>query len=152
MFVNQLSIFLQNRPGHLANITKILKDGEINIRAINVTEGNDFGILRLIVDDTYKAQFLLQEDGYLCKVAEVLAIEPEDKIGIMNEIFEALAKADINVNYIYSIIRSIHGQLPIIIIKTSDQDKALKVLSDLNISFVNNEEIIIETEEIVLED
>lgn len=142
MIVKQLSIFLQNQPGHLADITKILKDGEIDIKAINVTEGNDFGILRLIVNDTYKAQFLLQEEGYLCKIADVLAIEPEDKLGILNKIFTALAAEDININYIYSIIRSIHGQLPIIILKTSDQQKARRIIEDLGISLVSNREIV----------
>lgn len=141
MYVKQLSVFIQNKPGHLARITEILKDEKIDIRAINVSEGNDFGILRLLVDDTYKAQYALTENNYLCRIAEVLAIEPEDRIGIMNEIFEALSQNDINLNYIYSTIRPYRDKQPIIVLKTSDQEKARQVIDDLGINFITNQEI-----------
>lgn len=141
MFVKQLSIFLQNKPGHLANITELLKQEKIDIRAINVSEGNEFGILRLLVDDTYKAQYILSENNYLCRIADVLAIEPEDRVGIMAEIFRALSDNEIDLNYIYSTIRPYHDKQPIIILKTSDQEKARKVIEDLGIGFITTKEI-----------
>lgn len=141
MFVKQLSVFLQNKPGHLSEITKILADADIDIRAINVSEGNEFGILRLLVDDIYKAQYLLSEQDYLCKLSDVLAIEPEDRVGAMSEIFKALADNEINVNYIYSNIKPCHEELPVIVFSTSDQKKAIDVIQDLGISLVKNNEI-----------
>lgn len=141
MYVKQLSIFLQNKPGHLAEITQLLKDENIDIRAINVSEGNDFGILRLLVDDTYKAQYVVSSHNYLCQIQDVLAIEPEDRVGIMSEIFKALSDNKINLTYIYSTIRPYHDKQPIIILKTSDQEKAREVIDDLGIGFITGKEI-----------
>ena len=141
MFVKQLSVFLQNKPGHLKDITEIIKDAGIDIRGINVSEGNDFGILRLLVDDPYKAQYLVDEQDYLCRISDILAIELEDRIGMMSEIFKALADNDININYIYSTIRPLHGEKPIIVLSTSNQEKAIDVLGDIGINFVRNKEI-----------
>lgn len=141
MYIKQLSVFLQNKLGHLAEITEILRDAGIDIRGINISEGHEFGILRLLVDDTDKAEALLSQNDYLCKISDVLAIEPEDRIGIMSEIFKALADNGINVNYIYSNIKPCHQELPIIILSTSDQQKAIDVISDLGINFVRSTEI-----------
>ncbi len=140
MFIKQLSVFLQNEPGRLQNVTEILKDGGIDIRALNVSEGKEFGILRCLLDDTYKAKFLLEENGYLCKLSDVLAIEPEDKIGSVNEVLKALSDGGINLNYIYSTIRPLHEEKPLLVISTSDQDKALEVLQNLEIPLVSSKE------------
>ncbi len=139
--VNQLSIFIQNRLGHLAEITEVLKSGDIDIRAITVTEGHEFGILRIVANDTYKAQHLLEDEGYLCNVSKVLAIEPEDRTGIMAEIFRALAEAGVSIEYIYSIIRPKHGSLPAVILKTDDQQKAAAVIRELGIAFISEDEL-----------
>lgn len=141
MYVKQLSVFLQNKPGHLAQITEILKDGGVSIRAINVSEGNEFGILRVIVDDAYKSAYLLKDQGYLCRLSDVLAVEPEDRVGAMAEIFAVLGAADISINYIYSIIRPLHDQMPVIILSTSDQARAAQVIQDLGVSFITNREM-----------
>ena len=141
MIVKQLSVFLQNKPGHLIKITKILKNNNLDIRAINVSEGNDFGILRLIVDDIYKAQYLLKEEGYLCRLDDVLAVELEDKVGILFEVFDALGNNGINLNYIYSIIRPVHGELPSIIIKTTDLEKSQKILENIGVNLISHQEV-----------
>ncbi len=141
MLVKQLSVFLQNKPGHLIKMTDILRQNGLDIRAINVSEGNDFGILRLIIDDVYKAQYLLKENGYLCRLDDVLAIELEDKIGILYEILDALGNSGINLNYIYSIIRPVHGELPTIILKTTDLEKSQKVLEEIGVSIISNQEV-----------
>ena len=132
MLVKQLSVFLQNKPGHLIKMTDILRQNGLDIRAINVSEGNDFGILRLIIDDVYKAQ---------CRLDDVLAIELEDKIGILYEILDALGNSGINLNYIYSIIRPVHGELPTIILKTTDLEKSQKVLEEIGVSIISNQEV-----------
>lgn len=145
MTIKQLSVFLQNRPGHLAEITDIIRNNNINIKGINVSEGNEFGIVRLIIDDIHKTKELLEEQGYLCRIQNVLAIEPEDRIGLMADIFNALAEEKINVNYIYSIIKPLHNELPIIIMSTSNQDRTKEILKELEIPLVISEELIEET-------
>ncbi|MGI6110415.1 MAG: ACT domain-containing protein [Eubacteriaceae bacterium] len=141
MLTKQLSIFIQNQPGHLAEITEVLARNGIDIRAINVTEGHDFGILRIIPDDPYKAEHILEEEGYLVKMASVLAIEPDDRPGIMSEIFRALADAELDIKYIYSIIRPVHGKMPTIVLKTSDSAKAESVIRGLGIPVVSEDDI-----------
>lgn len=140
MLIKQLSVFLQNKPGHLAKITQLLKDYDISIKGINVSEGNEFGILRLIVDDIYKAEHVLRHNDFLCKITNVLALEPEDRVGSFNEIFSALSIKGINISYIYSVIRPVNGD-PVIIIKTSKQDEALKIIQSLGVKTLTEKEL-----------
>ena len=141
MLIKQLSVFIQNQRGHLADVTEVLAGNGINIRSITVTEGHEFGILRIITDDPYRAAHLLEEEGYLVKISNVLAIEPADKPGTMAGIFRALSEAGIDVRYIYSIIRPTHGKVPTIILKTSDHEKAAQVMKEIGVPVVEEEEI-----------
>ncbi len=139
--IKQLSIFIQNKPGHLAEITELLAENDIDIRAIDVTEGNEFGILRLVTDHPYRAEHVLRDSDYLVNLSDVLAIEPEDKPGSLAGIFRRLKQENIDIRYIYSIIRPIHGQNPTVIIKTSDNEKAKKALSEIGVTVVPSKDV-----------
>ena len=130
MLIKQLSIFIENKKGHLASITKVICDAGIDIRAISVFDSSEFGILRLVVNEPYKAAELLKEAGHVAKMTDVLAVEPEDRIGAMYRIFDTLSDNDINVEYVYSFVMRNQSAMPLVIMKTSDQEKAIEVLKN----------------------
>lgn len=141
MLIKQLSVFIENKKGHLAGITKVICDAGIDLRALSVFDSSEFGILRLVVNDPYKAAELLKEAGHVVKMTDVLAIEPEDRIGAMHTIFKVLSNADINVEYVYSFVMRNQGFMPLVIMKTSDQEKAIDVLKTSGVVVLPKEEI-----------
>lgn len=125
--VKQISTFIENKKGHLAAFTDILAENNINIRAICVYDSIEYGILRLVVDDPYKASELFREAGHTVRMADVVVIEPLDQPGTMNKIFHLLADYDINIEYIYPY--AVKDAPYMLILATSDPDKALTLIS-----------------------
>lgn len=140
MIIKQLSIFIENKKGHLASVTKELKKQDIDIRAISVFDTSEFGILRLVVDDPDRALETLEHAGYTAKVSQVLAIQIEDKPGSLNDAFQIMDENNIDIEYIYSFVLR-KKALPLIIFKVSDQNKAIEVLQKANITVMSKEEI-----------
>ena len=119
MTLNQISIFLENRPGQLAEITEELTEAEINIFALNIAEASEYGLIRIIVDDTDKAMGVLQENGFLATVSKVTSVGVSDKPGGLDAVAKIISAADINIEYMYSMILSTFFYLILhIIIKT----------------------------------
>ena len=104
MLIKQISIFIPNKKGSLSQLTDILIAHNIDIRAIAVFDTAEFGILRIVVDDPDRAIEILNQEGIVAKVSKVIAVEPEDKPGSLNQIFNILRDADINIDYVYSFI------------------------------------------------
>jgi len=102
MKIKQLSVFLENRTGRLANITTMLGDANINILALSLADTSDFGILRLIVDDVEKADAELRKHNTVCMINEVTAVEIDNKPGGLGRILQALQDKGINVEYMYA--------------------------------------------------
>lgn len=140
MLIKQISIFIPNKKGSLSQLTDILIAHNIDIRAIAVFDTSEFGILRIVVDDPDRAVEILKEEGIVAKVSRVIAVEPEDKPGSLNQIFSVLRDADINVEYIYSFIMR-KNELPYIVLKVDEQEKAVDILTAQGINVVNKEEI-----------
>lgn len=105
MIVEQISIFLENKAGRLMEVTKTLSDAHINIRALSLADTSDFGILRLIVDDTAKAQAVLKDKGFTVGKTGVVAVEVGDNPGGLQRILEVLENAGINVEYMYAFVQ-----------------------------------------------
>ena len=103
MSIKQLTVFLENQTGRLAEVSKILKDQNINMQGFSTTEARDYGILRLVVDDFEKSRQLLKEAGFTTHMADVICIEVEDKPGQLYNILDILADEGINIDYIYVI-------------------------------------------------
>lgn len=127
MIVKQMSVFVENTTGRLADLTGILAENGIDIIACTIAETVDFGILRCIVKEPEKATELLKEHGFTASITEVAAVQVDDRPGGLDKILKALAKADIGVDYIYSTIRSKEGEA-IIIMKVEDPQKAIEIL------------------------
>jgi len=103
MPIKQLTVFLENQTGRLAEVTRILKNQDINLQGFSTTEARDYGILRLIVSDTEKARQSLKDAGFTTHIAEAICVKVEDKPGELYKILDVLAGEKINVDYIYVI-------------------------------------------------
>ena len=103
MPIKQLTIFLENQTGRLAEVAKILKNQDVNLQGFSTTEARDYGILRLIVSDTEKARQSLKDAGFTTHIAEAICVKVLDKPGELYKILDVLAGEKINVDYIYVI-------------------------------------------------
>jgi len=128
MKVEQISVFLENKPGSLAEVTRILGESGVNIRALSLADTKDFGILRLIVNDNEKAREILGRKGLTVRKTEVVAVEVPDRPGGLAEILKVLFEADINVEYLYAFVQQ-SGENAIIIFRFDETDRAIEVLS-----------------------
>ena len=102
MAIKQLTVFVQNKKGTVVSVTDILSKSNVNLRALSIAETQDFGILRLIVNDEKTAEKVLTENGYLIKVIDVVGVKISDEPGKLTEALDVLDKADINVEYLYA--------------------------------------------------
>ena len=102
MAIKQLTVFVQNKKGTVVSVTDILSKNNINIRALSIAETQDFGILRLIVNDEKAAEAVLSENGYLIKVIDVVGVKIGDAPGKLTAALDVLDKANINVEYLYA--------------------------------------------------
>ncbi|MCX5825107.1 MAG: ACT domain-containing protein [Deltaproteobacteria bacterium] len=127
MKVEQISIFLENKPGGLEKVTRLLKDAGINIRTLSMADTTDFGVLRLILNDVEKASRVLKENGLRFSRTTVVAVEVPDRPGGLHEILAVLTKNGINVEYLYAFVER-SGQNAVIIFRFDAPEAAIKVL------------------------
>jgi len=140
MKVQQISIFLENKAGRLANVAMVLKDNHINIRALAVADSSDFGILRLIVNQPEKAYEVLKAAGFLVKQNPVIAVAIDDREGIFYDIMSLCDQNNLNIEYTYSFVEQTSNRA-ILFLRFEDPDKALKILLEKNYKLLSNEEI-----------
>ncbi|MBW1896110.1 MAG: ACT domain-containing protein [Deltaproteobacteria bacterium] len=140
MRVEQISVFLENRAGRLAEITRVLGEAGVNIRALSLADTSDFGILRLIVSDNDKAKAALKERGFTVGKTNVVAVEVEDNPGGLNRILELLSNQSINVEYMYAFVQH-SGENAVIIFRFDDIDGAVKLLVDNNIKVLEGKTV-----------
>ena len=140
MRVEQISVFLENRAGRLAEITRVLGDAGVNIRALSLADTSDFGILRLILSDNEKAKEVLKEHGFTVGKTSVVAVEVEDSPGGLNRILEILSKNDVNVEYMYAFVQH-SGANALMIFRFDDIDAAVKLLTDNNIKVLEGKTV-----------
>jgi len=140
MTTKQISVFLENRPGSLAEFCKVLQKHNIDMRAMCVADAMDFGILRIIVDDCYEAVTQLKDEGYVCQITKVLTIEIDDKPGALVDILNALGDAGVNLEYTYAFLSRENGKA-CLILKVADNEKAAEVLSSRGVRVVCQDEL-----------
>lgn len=140
MQVEQISVFLENRAGRLAEITRVLGKAGVNIRAFSLADTSDFGILRLIVNDNDKAKAALKEHGFTVRKTNVVAVEVEDRPGGLNHILELLGKENINVEYMYAFVQHT-GENAVIIFRFDDIDAAVKLLLNNNVKVLEGKTV-----------
>jgi len=132
MTVHQISVFLENKSGRLAEVTMLLGKGGVNLRAITIADTADFGILRLIVDNQDKALKLLRDAGFTAKVTEVYAIEIEDKPGGLARVMQTFEENNLNIEYLYATLEK-NKDNAIVIFRVEDLEKAGKIIEENNL-------------------
>ncbi len=140
MLIEQIAVFVENKAGRLAAITRILADKDINIRALAVADTSDFGILRLIVDKVEDAVAVLQEDGFTVGKTDVIGVEVEDQSGGLVVVLETLYKANINVEYMYA-FASKTGENAVLIFRFENMEEAIETLQGTGIKLVSKEQL-----------
>jgi hypothetical protein len=136
MSVRQISIFLENKKGRLAEVTKLLAARGINIRALSLADTADFGVLRIIVNDPDACLAALKASGIIAQVTEVLAVEMEDKPGGLERVLAVLDTAGLNVEYMYAYVEKTKDNA-IVICKIDDRERAARVLVENGIGTVS---------------
>ena len=138
--MKQISVFVENRPGSLMEVTSKLVEAEINIRAVSSFDTPEFGILRMVVDNPQKAKETLTHLGFVVRITDVVGVELKDEKGNLNRMLSILADGQINLNYIYSfVIRD--GSAPVMVVSTDDMDRAGKILLQEGVRLVSDEEL-----------
>ncbi len=140
MQIQQLSIFVENKSGRLAEITEVLAVAGIDIRAISVADTSDFGILRLIVDQPDEAVKVLRQAGLTVSLTNVIAMGIDDKPGEFSKAMRILADNLIGVEYMYAFISRDSGKA-YVILRVEDNEKAIDVLRNNNIKILTAKEI-----------
>lgn len=140
MQVEQISVFLENKTGRMSEVTAILAEAGINIRALALADTSDFGVLRLIVDDNERASSVLKENGFTVGRTEVVAVEVEDRPGGLNKILEILGGAELNVEYMYAYVRH-SGRDAVMIFRFDNASAAIEVLRNNGVAIIEKEQL-----------
>jgi len=141
MSIKQISVFLENKPGSLSNMTAVLAQSGIDMRALSVAETNDFGIVRIIVDDVYEATTVLKDAGFIHNVTSVLGVAIPDEPGGLNQVLEILNAAGINIEYMYAFLGGKNVDHAYMIFRVQDNKAAAAALSSKGIKIVDQDEI-----------
>ena len=138
--VYQISVFLENRAGQFAEITGIMAENGIDLRAISIAETADYGILRMIVDDAQKATSVLMQHGYLLTMTPVQVVAVPDQPGGIAPVLAALAKGNIDIEYMYSLFTHIEGEA-YIVFRVADAEQFTALLAGHGITPCTAEEL-----------
>jgi hypothetical protein len=140
MQVEQISVFLANQAGRLAEVTQILSETGVNIRALFLVDNFDQGVLRMIVNDNKKAEEALKGQGFAVSKTNVVAVKVEDKPGGLHKILDILQKATINVEYMYAFVQQ-SGINAVMIFRFNHPEEAVKLLTEKGVTVVNGEDV-----------
>jgi len=140
MHVKQISIFLENKSGRLAEVTKVLGTNNIDISALSIADTTDFGILRLIVNDPDRAVKVLEEAGFSVSITNVIAIAVEDKPGGLAYALDILRSHAIGIEYMYAFVGKTTNKA-LVILKVVDSQNAVKYLRENNVEVLSSEKV-----------
>ena len=138
--INQISVFLENRAGQLADITDTLAANGIDIRALNIAETSDYGVMRIITNDSEKTMEILNGAGFIASETKAAAVAVPDRPGALAEVLRLLSDASMDVEYMYSIFSQLEGRA-FMVIKVRDAEAAEKLLSEKGIYIAKQEDL-----------
>ena len=141
MKIHQISLFAENKPGHISAPARLLAQEGIDIRALFLADSQHFGIVRMIVSDWQKAAALLEAHGFVVKVTEVLAVEVPDHPGGLADVLGALDGSGINIEYMYAFPNP-RGDQAILIFRFADPDAAIARLQTAGINLLASDELL----------
>ena len=138
MSVNQVSVFLENKPGTLNKLTEVLATNNINIRALSLAETSEFGIVRMLVNDVFEAVSVLKDNNFVAILTPVLAYAIADEAGYLNNLLDKFTAADVNIEYMYAFAGKERAYM---IFRVNDTKKAEALLKSKGLSSLTQEEI-----------
>lgn len=139
MYLNQLSVFIENREGRLDEVLEALKEENINIVSLSLADSSDYGLLRMIVSDADKAKTALKAKGFTAMLTPVLGVKLSHQVGQLQVLLAEICKAGINIDYMYALATGSDDAS--IVIKTADLEEAANVLSNTGVEFIKADEI-----------
>lgn len=139
MFLNQLSVFIENREGRLDEVLEAIKEENINIISLSLADSSDYGLLRMIVSDVDKAKTALKTKGFTAMLTPVLGVKLSHQVGQLQTLLAEICKAGINIDYMYALATGSDDAS--IVIKTADLEEAANVLSKTGVEFIKADEI-----------
>ena len=140
MNIKQISVFLENKPGTLAEFCKVLQKNNIDMRALCVADAMDFGIARVIVDDVYDTVTVLKDEGYVCQITKVLTVEMKDEPGALSDILAILGEQNINLEYTYAFLTRQRDKA-YLVIKVADNKAAADLLTKHGVKVICQDEL-----------
>ena len=140
MAIKQLTVFVQNKKGTVVEVTDILSKNNVNLRALSIAETQDFGILRLIVNDEKTAEKVLLENGYLIKVIDVVGVKIGDAPGKLTEALSVLDKANMNVEYMYAFMARTEKHA-YVVLRVENNSTAEEVLTAAGFKMISEADI-----------
>lgn len=140
MSLKQLTIFVENKQGTLVDITKTLADNNVNMRALSIADTQDFGILRLIVNDNEAATKALTEAGYLLKMTDVVGVKIGDQPGKLSKALEVLDDANINMEYLYAFMARTEKHA-YVVLRVADNEAAEKALENAGFHMITDADV-----------
>ena len=141
MSIKQISVFVENRPGALYGLTGVLAQNQIDMRALSLAETKDFGIVRLIVNDLYKATTLLKDAGYVHSLTPVVGVAIPDVPGGLNRVLQVLTDAKVNVEYMYAFLGGKDVDHAYMIFRVADDKAAETALASRGIQVLDQEQV-----------
>ena len=141
MYINQISVFIENKPGNLAKFTNFIAENHIDMRAFEIADSSEFGIIRIIVDKPLDTLTLLKDNDWICKLTQVIGAKIPDKPGAMASAMNILAEADVSVEYVYTFLaRGTDDAL--MIFRVQDNDKVAAILKKNGVKLVSQEDLV----------
>ncbi len=141
MFIKQLSVFVENKQGALSKIISLLSDTGVNMRAVSIADTQDFGILRIIVNDIDKALETLKSNNVIYRANNVIGVELEDSPGSLAKVLGLLTNGGVNVEYMYAFVTPGNSNGAYLVLRARHNDKAEKILAENNIKMLSEEDI-----------
>lgn len=140
MAIRQLSVFAENRPGALKEVLNLLAEKHIDIHSMVISESKDFGIIRLIVDDTDKAAQSLRSDEYIITITDVIALQIPDTPGGLTKIISTLSEKEVNLQYMYGFTTSA-GEAACIVIRVDDNEHTEALLKEIGVKLISEDDL-----------
>ena len=140
MKVQQISVFLENKSGRLAELTEVLGKADVNIRALSIADTSDFGILRLIVNKPEEALGILKSEGFTVSITDVIAVEVKDKPGGLASILKTLQSAGINIEYLYAFLEK-SSEDALVVFRVEQIEEAIELLAKNNVNVLKGKDV-----------
>lgn len=140
MYINQISVFIENKPGNLAKFTNFLAENQIDMRAFEIADSSDFGIIRIIVDKPFDTLTLLKDNNWICNLTQVIGLKIPNQPGAMANVLNILATEDISVDYAYAFIAK-KANDALMVFRVQDNDKVSALLQKHEIKLVSQEDL-----------